>query len=270
MKIKQDYFISHANEDKSIYIQPLAECLIERGVTFWLDSLDISWGDSLALKVNEGLSESRYIILCLSKAFLARPWPEAELNAAFTLQTNTRQKKVLPLILNSKERILQRYPLIAGLVYREYAEDPQKIADALAKLAKKRTVPDGFIHVMIESTHTGHLSNLVVSPRASVSWLAEQAKQAAGLKDYLDTGGPQFPVRWVLVDANADTGWEAVLEAVNYRIERMLAIVKTDDGIKFSMLFDQHRLEDIGVYNDIVFHLYAVPVNPRGGIRYSI
>lgn len=269
MKIKQDYFISHANADKSTYIQPLAECLTERGVTFWLDNLEISWGDSLALKINEGLSESRYIILCLSKAFLARPWPEAELNAAFSLQTNVRQKKVLPLILNSKGRILKRYPLIAGLVYRDYADGPQKIADELAKLAKKRVVPDGFVHVMIESIHTGHLSNLVVSPRASVKWLAEQAKHAVGLEDCLDTGGPKFPIRWVLVDANAETEWDVVLEAVSYRMNRILAIVKTNDGIKFSSVLDQHRLEDIGVYNDIVFHLHAVPMSVTGGVRYS-
>jgi hypothetical protein len=256
MKIKQDYFISHASADKRAFIQPIAECLTKRGVTFWLDSLEINWGDSLALKINEGLRESRYIVLCLSEAFLASPWPEAELNAAFALYTNTGQKKVLPLILNDKKHILEQYPLIAGLVYREYTDGPEKIADELAKLVKKQTIPEGFVHVIVESIHTGQLSNIIASPRASVGWLAKQAKHGIGLKDSLDTGGfQQFPIRWVLVDTSAESVWKTMgLRGKQY----LRAIVRTSDGIKFSRS-DQDRLEDIGVYNDIIFHLYAVP-----------
>jgi len=257
MEIKQDFFISHASADKSTFIQPLVKCLTDRGVTFWLDSLEIGWGDNVALKINKGLRESRYIVLCLSEAFIARPWAEAELNAAFTLQTNTGQRKVLPLILNNKERIFEHYPLIAGLLWLEYANQPGKIADELAKLVEKRMVPDGLIHVIVESIHTGQLSNVNVSPRASVKWLAEQAKQGAGLKDSLDTGGFQpLEIRWVLVDVNAEAEWK---EMDIWDKQSLLAIVKTNDGIRRSESY-WDRLEHIGVYNNIVFHLYPVPI----------
>lgn len=256
MEIKQDFFISHASVDKSTFIQPLVDCLDERGVTYWLDSFEINWGDNLALKINKGLRECRYIVLCLSEAFIARPWAEAELNAACTLQINTGQTKVLPLILNNKERIFKHYPLIAGLCCLEYTDGLQKIADELAKLTEKRMVPDGLIHVIVESVHTGRLSNVNVSPRASVRWLAEQAKQGAGLKDSLDTGGFQpLQIRWVLVDANAEAEWKAM---DIWDKQCLWAIVKTNDGIRLSES-DRDRLENIGVYNDIVFHLYPVP-----------
>ena len=203
------------------------------------------------------MRESRHVVLCLSKAFFARPWPKAELNAALALQNDTGQKKVLPLILNDKEHILKRYPLIASLAYREYTDSPENIADELAKLAENQVNTNGFIHVKVESIYTGHISNIIASPRASVAWLVKQAKQGSGLKDSLDTGGfRHFLIRWVLVDVNAEPEWKATSLVQR---EYLRAMVKTNDGIKVSKS-DLERLEDIGVYNDIVFHLYAVPI----------
>ncbi|MCK4296732.1 MAG: toll/interleukin-1 receptor domain-containing protein, partial [Candidatus Marinimicrobia bacterium] len=211
MEKMQDLFISYSNADRDSYIQPFTKCLTDRGVTFWIDCLEISWGDSLVLKVNEGLCKSNYVVLCLSESFLSRSWPKAEMNAILSIQINTGTKKVLPLILNSKERILKEYPLLSGLVYREYADGLEKIVDELAHLTKKNTVDEGQLHVIIESVHTGHVSNLIISPRASVMWLARQAKHGAGLKDFLDTGGPEpFRIRWVLVDKNAIAEWKSL------------------------------------------------------------
>jgi hypothetical protein len=255
MDIRQNFFISHATADKARYIQPLAERLTELKVTFWLDSLEMGWGDSLALKINQGLRDSRYVVICLSKAFMKRPWPEMELNTAFTMMQNQGgNKKVLPLILNNKDDILMHYPLIAGLVYREY-ENADTVAEQLANLVGSSDVPADYLHVVIESLHTGRLSNLQVPPRASIKWLAEQAKSGAGLKDSLDTGGFQpYRIRWVLVDANAESNWRAMDRGDKRHVR---AIVSTQSGIKVAD-DDLKRLNDIGVYNDIVFHLYAV------------
>jgi hypothetical protein len=272
MEMRQDFFISHASDDKSIYVQPLAESLTKRQVTFWLDSYEIGWGDSLALKINEGLRESRHVLLCLSEAFLARPWPETELNAAFALKSDEGGRKVLPLILNGKDRILAQYPLIAGLVFREY-RDPETTAEELATLARNQdqAAPAGYVHVVVESVHTGHLSNLVVSPRSSIGWLTDKAKSGAGLHDSLETGGFQrFAIRWVLVDVNAEDRWKAMDKSERQSIH---AIVNTGNGIQIAAS-ERTRLADIGVYNDVVFHLYAVEDIQRnddddGGVCYS-
>jgi hypothetical protein len=258
VKIKQDLFISHASSDKACYVKPLAESLMKCGVTFWLDTFEIGWGDSLTLKINEGLRESRYFVLCLSEAFLARPWPETELNAAFAVQTNTGKKKILPLILNSKEKILEQYPIIAGLVYREYDANPDEIAEELTQLSESRSISNGLLHVVVESIHTGSLSNLIVSSQASVKWLVDQAKKGSGLKEFLDTGGFEpFRIRWVLVDSNAEKEWQSI----SAREKRQIyAIVKTEKGIQIS-IDNRDRLANIGVYDNIIFHLYAVQDN---------
>lgn len=236
-------------------------------MTFWLDSIEVGWGDSLALRINAGLRECQHVLLCLSKAFLSRPWPEAELNAAFTMLTSGGNKKVLPLILNNKELVLKEYPLIAGLVYREYSSGPEKLASELSSMIEHRTAPKGFLHVIVESAHTGRLSNIVVSPRASVQWLIEKAKQGAGLKDCLDTGGFEpFRIRWVLVDTKAESEWKSLDRRTRKRIH---AIVRPDIDILISSS-KRDRLKDIGVYNDIIFHLYAVEdVDDDYGVFYS-
>jgi TIR domain len=66
MPTKQDLFISHATADKERYVLPLTDVLTNRGVTFWLDTFEIGWGDNFVIKINEGLRKSRFMLLCLS------------------------------------------------------------------------------------------------------------------------------------------------------------------------------------------------------------
>ena len=70
--LEQDLFISHASEDKPQYVYPLTKALSAHQVTFWLDEAEIRWGDSLVGKINEGLRETRFALLCLSHNFLKR------------------------------------------------------------------------------------------------------------------------------------------------------------------------------------------------------
>jgi hypothetical protein len=96
---KYDLFISHAGADKVRYIDALADAFARRGISFWLDSFEIAFGDNIALRLNEGLRESQFVLLCLSRNFLRRPWPETELAAALAMQNARGVKRVLPVIL---------------------------------------------------------------------------------------------------------------------------------------------------------------------------
>ena len=119
---KHDVFISHAGRDKERYVQPLVDALQDRGVTFWLDSIEVTWGDSVTRNINQGLAHSRFLLLCLSSSFVDRPWPEAEMGAAVAQQNAFGTKRVLPLILYDKDVVLSRYPLLADLAYREFSK----------------------------------------------------------------------------------------------------------------------------------------------------
>ncbi len=77
---KYDVFLSHASEDKDDVARPLAQALQQRGLRVWYDEFELRIGDNLVAKLNAGISASRFGILVLSKAFLAKRWTIHELN----------------------------------------------------------------------------------------------------------------------------------------------------------------------------------------------
>jgi len=253
----QDLFLSHASDDKVRYIQPLAESLTTRKITYWLDSVEIGWGDNIPLRINEGLRTSRYLLLCLSRSFLNRRWPEAEMASVLARQNATGQKQVLPLILNSKELMLNQYPILASLAYKEYKGSAEVVADEIAavlQLSPHKQKQHG-LHITVESVHTGKLCDIQVSPKVSVRWLADKAQQGLGVSDQAETGAYlPFHVKWVLVDVQAEKEWHRLGRREQ---SRLFAIVQKGKRAEVSH-DDSDRLEDLGVQDGTIFHLYAI------------
>jgi len=90
-----DIFISHASEDKDSVAIPLCRLLEERGLRVWVDQYQITLGDSLRQKIDEGLSKSKYGVVIISEHFFAKSWTQKELGALFSLDSN-REKSILP------------------------------------------------------------------------------------------------------------------------------------------------------------------------------
>lgn len=251
---KQDVFISHASADRRRYVYPLTEAFSRRQVTFWLDDAEIGWGDNVSGKINEGLRTSLYALVCLSKAFLERPWPEAEMGAVLSLQNSSGEKRVLPLILNSKDAVLAHYPLIAGLAYRDFY-DPDRIASEIVKITKPSTTASEELLVTVEGVHTGKLCRLKAPKRASVQWLARMAQSGLDVDEAFKVGPfAEFRVRWVLVDVAVEDVW---LGMPRHRQRDVYALIAADDGPRIAHS-GRHRLEELGVKDDTVFHLYAI------------
>ena len=168
-----DVFISHAGKDKDRYVLPLAEALELRGVSFWLDERNLTIGDSVTMGINEGLRRSRYVLLCLSDAFLGRPWPEAELNAALAVQNRLGQKRVLPVILNSADEVFERYPLLADKLYVS-GDNPKLVADVIFDFL---TGPENILHqpdLEVDAEISDHLA-----------WLSKRGNHALAIEDFL-------------------------------------------------------------------------------------
>jgi TIR domain len=61
-----DVFISHASEDKTRFVRPLA-CELEKwGLKVWFDESTLKVGDSLRESIESGLSRSRYGVVIFS------------------------------------------------------------------------------------------------------------------------------------------------------------------------------------------------------------
>jgi TIR domain len=90
-----DAFISHAWEDKESFVRPLAHALTALGAAVWYDEFSLKLGDSLSASIDRGLAGSRYGIVVLSKAFIAKPWPQRELRGLVAREIGGRST-ILP------------------------------------------------------------------------------------------------------------------------------------------------------------------------------
>jgi hypothetical protein len=69
-----DVFLSYAGEDREI-AEELALALRDTGFNVWYDKFQLRAGDQFLARINEGLTNSRYGLLLISEAFLAKRWP---------------------------------------------------------------------------------------------------------------------------------------------------------------------------------------------------
>ena len=67
-----DVFISYASEDRKDVVAPLTRVLKQRGITFWLDKIELTLGDSLRRNIDDGLRRSRFGVVVLSPSFFAK------------------------------------------------------------------------------------------------------------------------------------------------------------------------------------------------------
>lgn len=110
-----DLFISHASEDKQEIAEPLAEALREQGISVWIDTQQLTVGDSLYRKISEGLANSRYGVVILSPSFFAKPWPQDELDGLAAREHASGDKVILPLWHRvTVDDVRSRSPMLAG------------------------------------------------------------------------------------------------------------------------------------------------------------
>lgn len=111
-----DVFISHAGEDKEAVVRPLAEALVDLGVSVWFDEFELRIGDSLRRKIDHGISRSRFGIVVLSPAFFAKSWPQYELDGLVTRERSGKQM-ILPVWHRiEKDEIEDESPSLADKV----------------------------------------------------------------------------------------------------------------------------------------------------------
>lgn len=109
-----DLFISHASEDKEDIARPLAALLESRGLKIWFDECELTLGDSLRQRIDQGLAESRFGLVILSPDFFAKEWPQKELDGLVAREVGQR-KVILPVWHGVENTDVARFsPLLAG------------------------------------------------------------------------------------------------------------------------------------------------------------
>lgn len=129
-----DVFLAHASPDKDQFVKPFAEALSTAGISYWLDEAEITWGDSITSKINDGLEKCKYVVLFLSDEFVDRKWTNAELQSALNRQNTHGAKVVLPLILGDRDKLMTQYPLLSDLQSPHWEQGIDNIIEDLKRL----------------------------------------------------------------------------------------------------------------------------------------
>ncbi|MFN4164168.1 MAG: TIR domain-containing protein [Ferrovibrio sp.] len=76
-KFTHDVFVSYSSKDREIVI-PIAEKLKESGLNVWIDIWSIKPGDNIYSSIEDGLENSRVLILCMSGNAFSSEWSKLE------------------------------------------------------------------------------------------------------------------------------------------------------------------------------------------------
>ncbi|MBF0466315.1 MAG: leucine-rich repeat domain-containing protein [Nitrospirae bacterium] len=119
---KYDVFIAHSKNDVDFIKSNILPDLISRGICYWFDDAKIEPGEQITKKIETGLSNSRYILVCLSTNLVKSNWCRAEyafiLHQYFKEKTN---KRVIPLKLDSCDDSVVP-PLLSDIKWTDYSD----------------------------------------------------------------------------------------------------------------------------------------------------
>jgi hypothetical protein len=122
-----DVFVSHASEDKDLFVRPLLTELAKRQVRVWYDEAEIKIGSSIRRSIDAGLAKSRFGIVILSPHFFAKKWTQHELDG------------IIERDMDSKQFLL---PVWYKLTHEELAKISPPLADRLAIDSSKFSIEE--------------------------------------------------------------------------------------------------------------------------------
>ncbi len=130
-----DVFISHASEDKDLFVRPLAVALQSLGVSVWYDEFSLRLGDSLSRSIDKGLASSRFGLVVISPQFLKKPWTEYELRGLISREVE-------------EDRVI--LPIWHGVTRRQVVEFSPPLADKVAVKTEGLRAQDVAIQIFRE------------------------------------------------------------------------------------------------------------------------
>lgn len=128
-------FMSHSSSDKP-FVRKLADDLRKNGHYVWVDEAEIKVGDSLIEKIEEGIENTEYLGVVLSKNSVQSEWVKREVRIALTQEIHGKRVKVLPILIEKVDIPL----FLCDKKYADFISDDnyanalQSILDCLSEL----------------------------------------------------------------------------------------------------------------------------------------
>lgn len=133
-------FLSHSSSDK-IFVRGLAIDLKHLGHNIWLDEWNILAGESIPTKIAEGLDQSDFVVLVLSRKSVESRWVETEWQSKYWDEIERSHVLVLPLMIESctVPTLLKTKKYIN--FQNDYTEALESLSHAIARHVQLREAP---------------------------------------------------------------------------------------------------------------------------------
>lgn len=128
-------FLSYTSNDAEL-AERIATALQASGIDTWWDKWCIRAGDSLRLKIDEGLAECTHFLVLLTPKSIDKPWVNQEMDAGLVRKLNN-QCRFLPVRYNLAASELP--PLLSGMHAPEisFDEDTTQLVNDIYGVSKK-------------------------------------------------------------------------------------------------------------------------------------
>ena len=137
----KEVFLCHAPADRERVVIPFMEnALFDLGISSWADFAEITVGDSIIGKVNQGLSNAKFVVVVVSPDFLKEKNALRQLNSALARESASGKKVVLPIILNypnEKVDLVSALPLVADKAVHVWTGDASDTAFELKRAIER-------------------------------------------------------------------------------------------------------------------------------------
>ena len=111
-------FLCHSSVDKP-FVERLAADLERLGVGVWFDRYEIRVGQSILWRIDEGIRDSEYLGVVISKKAWESEWVKTEISSAWQKQVKQHGNFVLPIYYKECEIPL----FLQGIKYADFRED---------------------------------------------------------------------------------------------------------------------------------------------------
>ena len=125
-------FISYSSKD-SEFVEKLSINLIKNRINVWLDKWAMQPGDSLIDKIQEGITESSFLLVVLSKSSVESQWCKKEINSGLIRELDEKKVVVIPILLEKCEVPL----FLKEKLYADFTEEFNEGFETLIRPLKK-------------------------------------------------------------------------------------------------------------------------------------
>jgi len=152
-------FLSYSHCDKA-FVAKLAGDLRAGGHEVWLDAWKIEVGDSIPSKIEQGIHDSDFVAVVLSKASCCSNWVEREWKQKYWAEVKENEVLVLPILLEDCE-------IPELLKPKLYADFRDNYSNGFHKLSNKLGNPDSVRLEQILTAVAFLVDNLLSDPELS-------------------------------------------------------------------------------------------------------